>query len=155
MLQPSRSARCRGSACKACAFFLHPYRVTARSEQGGSHRCCNGSSGRRTSGRKPARSWRSSPKNHRVDSGQSPTTSLQLACRLICYHTSPSTIPIRFRSCRKVRKRLPFWSLHPLFRSCYTRLRHLWCRFRHRCSFLRRAQPIPIQHLSEGGSRPL
>ena len=30
MLQPSRFARCRGSACKACAFFLRPYRVTAR-----------------------------------------------------------------------------------------------------------------------------
>lgn len=113
-----------------------------RCEQGGSHNCWSGCTGCCRPGRQPARCRRRSSKNHRVDSGESPNPNPYLAFRLIC---CPSTIPIHFRSCRKVRKRLPFWSLHPLFRSCcHTRLRRLRCRFQHGCSFRHRVQPIPI-----------
>lgn len=102
MLQPSRFARCRGSACKACAFFLHPYRgllrgfvlpqkrklnnnplaepanARRRCEQGGSHSSSRGRTGCRRGrpGRQPARSWRGRTKNHRVDSGKSPKPRL-------------------------------------------------------------------------------
>ena len=63
MLQPSRS-RYRGFACMAYAFFLHPYRVTARSEQGGSPGCRTCSTECCRSGRKQTRSWLRSSKIH-------------------------------------------------------------------------------------------
>lgn len=126
-----------------------PYRTTARSEQGGSHSCCSGGTGRCRSGWQPARSKRSRAKNHHADSVQNRTTHLSLACCCLLFHTSsPSTIPVRFRSCRKVCIRLPSLFLLPLilclsyFRN--TTQRHLLCRFLHIHSFLRRVQPIPI-----------
>ena len=124
------------------------YRTTARSEQGGSHSCCSGCSGSRCPGRQPARSKRRGAKNHRVDSGYNRTTHLSLACCYIQIHTSPSTIPIRFHSCRKVRSRFPSLFLLPLI-LCHsyflcTTQRHLYCRFLHIYSFLRRVPPIPI-----------
>ena len=57
MLQPSRS-RYRCFACMAYAFFLHPYRVTARSEQGGSPGCRPCTTECCCSGCKRTRGWR-------------------------------------------------------------------------------------------------
>lgn len=65
MLQPSRS-RYRCFACMAYAFFLHPYRVTARSEQGGSPGSSTCSTECSRSGSKQTRSWRRRAKNHPV-----------------------------------------------------------------------------------------
>ena len=65
MLQPSRS-RYRCFACMAFAFFLHPYRVTARSEQGGSPGRGSCTTECRSTGSKQTRSRRSRPKNHPV-----------------------------------------------------------------------------------------
>lgn len=149
MLQPSRFAlpRLRLHGLRLLP-APSPYRTTARSEQGGSHRCCRGSAGSCCSGRQPARGYRCRTKNHREDSGKSPKPGLSLACCYIQIHTSPSTIPQRFRSCRKVRSRLPSLFLLPMILCnayfLHTTQRHLYCRFLHIHSFLRRVQPIPI-----------
>ena len=161
MLQPSRFALPR--------LHLHglrllpapsPYRTTARSEQGGSHSRCSGSTGGGCSSVwQPARSYPRRTKNHYVDSGQNRTAHLSLACCCLLLHTcpSPSTIHLRFRSCRKVRIRLPSLFLLPLilWYFLYTTQRHLLCCFLHIHSFLRRVRPIPIRPLSAGGSRLL
>ena len=68
MLQPNRS-RYRCFACMAFAFFLHPYRVTARSEQGGSPGSSCGSPGRSRSGRRQTRSRRCCTMSHHVRRG--------------------------------------------------------------------------------------
>ena len=102
MLQPSRS-RYRCFACMAYAFFLHPYRVTARSEQGGSPGSGSRATECRGSGSKQTRCWRSRTKNHLARRGQNPTTSREGRFPLLylhCYYTSRNTIPTRFRSCR-------------------------------------------------------
>ena len=68
MLQPSRS-RYRCFACMAYAFFLHPYRVTARSEQGGSPSCGCGGTGSCCSGSRQTRCWRCCSRSHHVGRG--------------------------------------------------------------------------------------
>ena len=105
----------------------------------GSRSGCSEGMGRDRTDSQPAPFRHRSTNNRHAAHGSSPNSNLCLEYRLIYLQSCPSTIHIHFRSCRKVRSRFYFWSLHPLIQNLsyclYTRLRHLWCRFRHRCSF--------------------
>ena len=145
MLQPSRFAlpRLRLHGLRLLP-APSPYRTTARSEQGGSRSRSTGCPGCCRAGWQQCSSSRSCSNCHHADSGQNRTAHLIQACCYIQIHTSPSTIHIRFRSCRKVRSRFPSLFLLPLILFLCTTQRHLYCRFLHIHSFLRRVQPIPL-----------